>query len=358
MMLSHNRKIACGTVIAASPLRCVYFLWMVGAASFGTIAAPGLGQDVVPPTHDRVHYGAALPRSTNVWNATPVVVLTGKIDQLDSISLEITTLAGERRKMPSDRIERIDVAWDNDEARAAHQRYTDQQYLLALKENDEVLHSGRIPKWQQCILLAELVEAARAVDRAEVAGELFLVLAQQSPPDFLWATIPLNWTSEESSPAMDKASRIWLAGPDDTAALIGASWLLMGDQAEAAKKRLQAIVAGPSKLLQRLSTMQLWRTVPPTEASGNTERWLAARETLLLPLQLGPTEFLAERFARTGKTDLAVGEWLRVAASHPDHSNRAQIALRAAENRLPPTDGRDASARVEKWMQQLGTSNR
>ena len=329
---------------------CAYFYLsvsvLIGSSPNGTCAA----QTESAAAQDRVVYGPALPRSTNVWNPPTTFTFVGKIEKLDQNFLEIVVQSGQRHKLNSDRIERIDVAWDNADAQAAHERYIKREYLQALKENDEVLRTGGIPKWQQCILLSELVECAEAVGRPEVAGQLFLVLMQQGPPDFLVANVPLNWTSRELTPGIEKAAREWLEQPDDYAGLLGASWLLLSDQTDAAKKRLQKVQQSPSKLLQRLSAMQLWRATPPSATSGQIQTWIAARDSLLLPLQLGPTEFLAERLARVEKTDLAVGEWLRLAATHTDHPHRVEAALEAAKHRLGRLEDKSAIDSASAWL--------
>ena len=176
---------------------------------------------------------------------------------------------------------------------------------------------------------------------------------QQSPPDFLVASIPLNWTSRELTPALEKSATAWIEQPDDFAGLLGASWLLLTDRADRAKQRLQAIQKSPSKLLQRLAAMQLWRATPPSATTGSLQAWITARDSLLLPLQLGPTEFIAERLARTEKTDLAIGEWLRVAAMHADHPHRAQTALEAAKLRLDRLTDKSASDSAGAWLNEL-----
>ncbi|MGN6547390.1 MAG: hypothetical protein ACTHK7_20225 [Aureliella sp.] len=302
------------------------------------------------PSQDRVIYGPALPRAVNPWNPPPAITLLGKIEKLDQQALEMRTAEGKTHKLTSDRIEHIEVAWDSPAAAAAHARFAEQHYAEALKENDEILRAGGIPRWQQCILLSELVESAEAVGKPELAGKLFLLLMQQSPPDFLVATIPLNWTSRELTPPLEKAAREWLVQSDDYAGLLGASWLLLTDQSDAAKQRLQKIQASPSKLLQRLAAMQLWRATPPSLTTGEMGRWLQARDSLLLPLQLGPSEFMAERFARVDKTDLAIGEWLRIAANHRQHPHRAAAALEQARTRLVRIGDDAQAARAAAWL--------
>jgi len=319
------------------------------------IASIAVGQS--PVVEDRIVYGPALPRSANLWNPHPTVVLSGKIEKLDQLTVEyVSSENGQRRKLPSDRIERIDVNWGTPAAAEAHARFVKREYVAVLKDNDEVLRAGGFPRWQQVILLSEIVQSFEAIGKPEGACKYFLILAEQSPPDFLFATIPLNWNSRESSPAMVKAAKEWLVDKNEIAGLIGASWLLLGEQGEQAKLRLQKLQASTNRAVARLAAVQLWRTVPPTETTGRMNKWLEARDSLSLPMQLGPTEFLAERFSRIDRPELAVGEWLRIAANYPEHPHRAAMALEQAGERISRSDFAEKEAQtrsVRGWREEL-----
>jgi hypothetical protein len=81
--------------------------------------------------------------------------------------------------------------------------------------------------------------------------------------------------------------------------------------------------------------------------------WFTFRDQLLLPLQIGPTEFLADRLMRVGEPDLAIGQWMRIAATHPARYHRASQALEAAADQLRRL-GRDKEMRkLESWAKQL-----
>ncbi len=254
----------------------------------------------------RVRLGPALPRSTNVWNPTTAVTLVGTVQKLDQQSIEITLRDGNTTKQASERIEHIDVAWHTAEAAACHERFAQGKFLDALKQNDKVLSAGGFPKWQQCVLLAELVECAEAINKPDIAGMLFLTLTEQSPPEFLLATIPLNWTTRQPNSTVEKAATEWLEQPSEYAGLLGASWLLLTSKGDVAKQRLQKLQTSPSKLIQRWAAIQLWRATPPSETTGNLQKWYTARDSLSLPMQLGPSEFLADRLARIDKSALAL----------------------------------------------------
>ena len=77
------------------------------------------------------------------------------------------------------------------------------------------------------------------------------------------------------------------------------------------------------------------------------------RDRMLQPLQLGPTEFLADRLQRIGETDLAIGQWMRIATLHADRYDRARRALTAAADSLT-RQGRPAEAKkIEAWIDEL-----
>ncbi len=123
---------------------------------------------------DRIVYGPALPRSSNLWSPHPTAVLTGKIERLDQQSVEFVSAEnGQKRKLASDRIERIDVDWETEAAAEAHQRFVNREYVAVLKNNDEVLRAGGFPRWQQVILLTEIVQSFEAIGKPESAGKFF-----------------------------------------------------------------------------------------------------------------------------------------------------------------------------------------
>ncbi|MCC6508677.1 MAG: hypothetical protein IT423_06200 [Pirellulaceae bacterium] len=307
-------------------------------------------------TEDRILYGPALPRSTNVWNSPQTITLTGTIETLDQQAIVFVDTLGERRKLPSDRIEAIEVNWETPSAKEAHARFALRDYVAVLKENDEVLRAGGFAKWQQVILLSELVQSCEALGKIETAGSSFLILSKLSPPDYLVATIPLNWTSREATPQLTKVASMWLEQPDEYAGLLGASWLLLGESSEPARQRLLKLQTSSHKTVARLAAVQLWRTVPPSETTGRMQKWFEARDSLSLPMQLGPTEFLAERMARISRPALAVGEWLRIGAMQPQHAHRAASALEEVRLRLDRTktnESQPVGERVARWRDEL-----
>ncbi len=73
-------------------------------------AGPATASSDSEASEDRVIYGPPC-RLANLWSPHPVLILTGRVEKVDSQVLEIVESDGKRRKLPSDRIERIDVHW-------------------------------------------------------------------------------------------------------------------------------------------------------------------------------------------------------------------------------------------------------
>lgn len=74
---------------------------------------------------------------------------------------------------------------------------------------------------------------------------------------------------------------------------------------------------------------------------------------MLRPLQIGPTEFMADRFFRVSMPDLAIGEWSRIATIHSDRYYRASQALAAIRD-VMVRDNRNAEAeKITAWIDEL-----
>ncbi|MFN7318573.1 MAG: hypothetical protein ACK5S6_03580, partial [bacterium] len=75
--------------------------------------------------------------------------------------------------------------------------------------------------------------------------------------------------------------------------------------------------------------------------------WQNRRDLLLLPLQLGPTELIADRWRAAQQPSLAAFENLRIAILHRDRYDRVRVARVAAEEVL----GKEAvQASGERWQ--------
>ena len=196
-------------------------------------------------------------------------------------------------------------------------------------------------------------ELAEAIGNSKSAGNIFVDLAAASPPAMLYAVMPLCWTTREPDAALKLAAAQWLDNPGDVQGLLGASWLLFGSNSAKAKQRLTQLQTSETMPIARLASAQLWRLTPPPETKSSLKNWFEFRDSLLQPLRIGPTEFLADRLSRVSLTDLAVGEWTRIATEHGERYHRATQALEAAQQSLQREKRTEEAERLATWIEQL-----
>ncbi|MFO1065149.1 MAG: hypothetical protein U0892_14895 [Pirellulales bacterium] len=301
---------------------------------------------------DTVYYSPAVPSTIEPWSPLKTEKLRGEVKELNAKNLVIV-IDGVKRELPSDRVEYIEPAWDTPEAAEAFERYHRREYVAALKQNVRVINTdSALATWQRRVLLAELIESAESIGQIRIAGTLFLEMCKADPPVFLAAGMPLNWTTREADRATLETARGWLADESEAAGLLGASWLLLGsDKSEEAKTRLRTLSSSKVDWIRQAAAVQLWRLTPPPETLSNLDRWYGARDKMLPSMQLGPTEFIADRMSRIGQSTSAVEEWMRVALIHEHRISRSDAAMESAKKELARSSATDQVDKLTAWIE-------
>lgn len=298
----------------------------------------------------------AVERNFDPWDPPKPFVVRGEITEFDQQQLTLIDAETQQpRQISSEQVQRVVPVWVNDQVRQAVQLFETRQYRECVKPLQEALASG-VPRWQQRILISYLVRAAWALERPRSAGILFLNLVDNAPPPLLFADMPLCWTTIEPDQALQREAVNWLSDPRPEAQLLGASWLLVTTQRDQAIATINRLRDSKNPTVARLATAQSWRIVPPPEVVPSLKRWSEYRELLIEPLQLGPTELIADRLQRIGESELAVGQWSRIATIHADRYHRASQALRSAAETLRQSGDTDQADRIQAWLSQLDQS--
>ncbi len=287
----------------------------------------------------------------DVWESLPVEVIQGRVSGMNSKQLSMVDDQGQPRTVDCQRMQSVELAWKSPAV-------IDALELLAKRETQSGVNalyaaSTQLPGWQQQLLVGKIVQAADAVGNPRTTGVLFLKLVASQPPACLYADIPLCWTIREPDAALAAAARQWLSAEEDAAQLLGASWLLFGAESELARRKLNALQASSDAVIGQLAVAQSWRLVPPPDTLNELPKWLQFRDGLLEPLQLGPTEFIADRMQRIGETELAIGQWMRIATLHADRYHRALAAVENAAASLRRLGRESQAQQLETWMQEL-----
>jgi hypothetical protein len=178
-------------------------------------------------------------------------------------------------------------------------------------------------------------------------------MASPRLPTILYAEMPLCWTTREVDAALEETAKKWLFSEDEHAQLLGASWLLLGDAGQAAKEILGSLRSSANQNISRLAIAQAWRLVPPPKTMSELQGWMDYRDALRPPLQIGPTEFIADRLMRIGQVDLAIGQWLRIASQHGDRYHRAVPALKTAAQLLQREGQIEEAEKLNEWIAEL-----
>lgn len=289
----------------------------------------------------------------DVWRNREVSSLAGTVRKFDSEEVLLVDASGGIRRLDSGRVERIEIAWQNQQAIDALKLLEVRDYRAAITAFEAVLRTG-VPAWKGRFLVNGMVQAANGLNRPRVAGIVFLqYLANSTPPALLFADMPLCWTTREPDSLLTEKAAEWLEAKDEASQLLGASWSLSGPKRQLAAQRLLKLQASDSKVIATLAACQTWRTVSPNDTLKQFEKWDKYRNSLIRPLQLGPTEFMADRLMRIGEVDLALGQLLRIASIHSDSYHRSLNALQVAQKLLDREGHAEEAERVREWIEEL-----
>ena len=258
--------------------------------------------------------------------------------------------------IPGDFVVRIEPAWFNESGEKIHRLFLDRQFQSVTKLGSDALKSG-LPRWQQRLLITEIVESLSALGRTENACRVFAALAKENPPQLLLATIPIPWGEDNFvlAEGLESNAAAWMADDAEPMQLMGAAWLLSGSKRAIAIETLEQLAKNAKlPMVGVYARAQLWRTVPPAQViSDRFPKWIAERDKLILPAQAGPTMLLAERLMTAGQPSLAISEWLRIATLHADRYHLATKAIRKAVAALRSLGRAEEADRVQQWLERF-----
>lgn len=346
-------KISIGPILWAIA-SCLLF----PAFAWGQPAAPPTTSPLFEAARERLGEPSRIrwtePGSTTLdrWTPRRIVELEGVISEWEPGKLVLVQRQSTAvTTLPGDNVVGLEPGWKLEAFAEVHQLYSQGKFAEVLQQGQAALKSAGAPRWQQRLVVAEMVQAACAMGQRAVAGRVFGYLAKDSPPDLLLATIPLPWADEALNAGTTMAAEAaqWMEEDSDSMKLLGASWSLSGPLRPKAMEILKTLALSDSQVLAGYAKAQLWRTVPPDAIrSGELPKWIELRDALPLPAQAGPTVLLGMRLEQAGEKEMAIAEWLRVATLHADrfHLHRMAIERARATGGSVPTP--DLTSRIER----------
>lgn len=259
------------------------------------------------------------PLTLTRWHTDSPRILSGQVLILDVKELVLRDpTEGRIQRYPSQHVVGIDVAWGSDDALKAHEAFLQGNFRDSTRLAQAALKPPLL-RWQQTLLVAEIIDALWARQAYRSAATTYLKLLEERPPLLLHSTIPLAWLPIELDQLSLDAALQWQQSDQEHAQLIAASWLLTSSSRKEARDTLNQLLNSKIEWIRQLAQAQLWRLEPAQDAMSTTLRdWSSHRDAIFLPFQLGPNLLLAEKLDQAGSRPLAVAEWTRIAVLHAD----------------------------------------
>ena len=280
----------------------------------------------------RFWFSSTTAPSLYLWETPLPEAVSGTI--LDINDQEIVYLAkGNPTPVhrPSKRLQAIDFLFSSETAIKAHAAFEQRQFNSAIELAKTAIAEGKIPRWQQRILAAEITDCLMNLGHTANACRVFISLCKESPFPILYASTPLNWTTERADTGLTQQSQAWITlEKEPIAQLLGASWLLTGSDTQSIRAILEKLSRSKDTTVSQLASAQLWRLAPPTQVVEQYHSWLLYRDQMLLPLQVGPTIAIAHKLEKAGKLEESVSQWLRIAALFPTNEKAAKLSSDSA----------------------------
>ncbi|MEI6525480.1 MAG: hypothetical protein WCP62_05585 [Planctomycetota bacterium] len=295
--------------------------------------------------------------SLNRWRARSIIEASGVIASWDVDKLVvIKPEANGPTNFPGDLVVGIEPGWKSLAYTQVHSLFEQRKFKEVLQQGQAALSLAEIPRWQQRVVVSEMVDSAMALQQYSAAARVFRVLAQDSTPELLLSRIPLPWSDEllRVTPALTQEALGWIESDKPAMQLVGASWLLAGEHRLAAIDKLKSLSSNASPMIAAYSKIQLWRlTIPEEILSDGFLEWVAQRDALPVPLQAGPTMLLAHRLEQANQPKLAIAEWLRVTSMHADRYHLAEQAVRRGADAAKKLGDEELA---QKLVQKIGSS--
>ncbi len=305
----------------------------------------------------RVQWMEPGDNSLSRWEPRKVVELTGVIVEWDPAKLSMVRPTGQAATtFPGDQVIGIEVGWKLEAFAQVHQSFKKQDFAEVVRAGQAALQLTGAPRWQQRLLVCEMVESASAMGQWQLAGKIFGYMVRDDPPMLLLAVLPVPWSDESLTvgKSMREAALGWIDEDSPALQLMGASWLMSGDQRGKAVETLQRLARSDRPVITEYARSQLWRTSPPNELlSSQYATWVQERDAMPIVVQAGPTMLMAYRLQQLGEWELAVGEWLRIASLGGD---RYHLKRSAIDRAIATCKAAGATAEAERISARYSTS--
>ena len=252
----------------------------------------------------------------------------GTIVDWKGMSLTINS-DGIEREIDNDQIIEVQTNWGDDYRSGLAELRTGKTQIAIVKFQEALRNESR--PWVQRIIRAKLVDAFQSIEKHTSAIEQFLLIVREDPETRFLHLAPLPWTGSGNS--IGSAATQWIESPDSVTRLIGASWLLGGPNRDQGIMLLEELSSDIDPGIKHLAIAQLWRTRVSLNPK-QVDAWQGIVERMPRNLRAGPYLVLAEAQARTGMSEMAVVNWMRIPILYAEQKTLSAAALYRSGNLL------------------------
>jgi len=289
--------------------------------------------------------------SSSQWSQAEPETLKARIVDFNATSIiyKLSTDSSIENR-PSNTIDSIVFSWGANEAAEADRSFASGHYTEVIRLGKTVVSGGKLPSWQQRLLVAKMVDAFWMQNQRVIAGKLFLSLLKDSAPEIVYEFAPLVWQTTKIDSAMAEVAEAWLKETESRdAQLLGASWLLGTPRLDPAKVILEKLSLDSDSPVSQLATAQLWRLATPKEVINKYEDWKMSRDRLPVFLQMRPSVAIAEKLERSSLKTQALQEYLRVVGLASMHTSVDRQARARAADILRSLNRADEANLISKF---------
>ena len=220
-------------------------------------------------------------------------------------------------------------------------------YALAIQSFGEALAQEQRP-WAKNIIRSKQLACQLAAEELRAAAQTFFEIIATDPQSRFTPMCPLRWTGNQS--AMNQLAADWINSDEPIVQLLGASWLI-GTDTQKARPVLESLTRDIDPTVAGLAVTQLWNARQTKMTAGEIDLWQRKLDTMPTPVRAGAHFAIAAAQARSGLTDAAITNYMRVAILYPDQPLVSAPALYQSATLLHNTDRSDRALSLMAELQ-------
>ncbi|MCA9262921.1 MAG: hypothetical protein KDA60_03695 [Planctomycetales bacterium] len=273
-------------------------------------------------------------------------VISGEIEDIREGQILIR-VGTSTRPIPVLDVVQIESTWQPAHRSADHQ-LSHHAWDAALIAYRQAYEAEQRP-WCRRLLVKQMAVALQGQGQDARAALLLLQILEVDPASTYVSNLPLAWPVRARTAAEQQQASLWIDESLPAAQLLGASWLLVGNERQQALNTLSSLTEHTNPLIAQLALAQIWRVTP-----ASSEPALAQRRELVAKfhstIQAGPRFVLIEAARNDAPpADIAI-DLLRIPILYPEQTCLVPEALAAAAEVLRNNDRVDEASLVTREL--------